>query len=145
MPWLYNKHTGIVEHQNQAEWLLDEPLAGPLGLVKLPIPDNATVGQAIAYVKAHYPGDTAPTTSDAQANANAEATVTGGFSSVSNALTAFYRKVTDGKMWRSLGWLLLGIALIIAGLVLWIGPGAVKASPYGRAASAIRGSGLPGE
>lgn len=42
------------------------------------------------------------------------------FSSVQNALTAFYRAVTNGKMWRSLGWLLLGLVLIIMGAALWI-------------------------
>lgn len=31
------------------------------------------------------------------------------------------RAVTDGKMWRSLGWLLLGLVLMLAGIYLWIG------------------------
>ena len=31
--------------------------------------------------------------------------------------------MTDGKLWRSLGWLLLGIILIMAGVYLWIVPG----------------------
>lgn len=44
------------------------------------------------------------------------------FSSITNALSAFYDVLTNGKMWRSLGWLLLGVALIGAGLYLWIGP-----------------------
>jgi hypothetical protein len=120
MPWLYNKHTGDVEHQNEAQWLLDEPLAGSVGLVKLPIPDNDTAAQAIAYVTAHFPNDAAPTTSTAVANQRATQTVTG-FSSIQNALSAFYAKVTDGKMWRSLGWLALGVLLIFIGLRLWIG------------------------
>jgi hypothetical protein len=40
------------------------------------------------------------------------------FADVASALSAFYDKLTDGKMWRSLGWLLLGIALMIAGIAL---------------------------
>lgn len=63
------------------------------------------------------------------------------FGDVASALSAFYDKLTDGKMWRSLGWLVLGVLLIISGLILWVGPGAFKASPYGRAFSAIRGAG----
>lgn len=57
------------------------------------------------------------------------------FSSIQNALSAFYDVVTNGKMWRSLGWLLLGVLLIIFGIVLWIGPTAFKATPIGRVAS----------
>jgi hypothetical protein len=40
------------------------------------------------------------------------------FSSIQNALSAFYDKVTDGKMWRSLGWIILGIFLLLIGLAL---------------------------
>lgn len=42
------------------------------------------------------------------------------FSSIQNALSAFYRKVTDGKMWRSLGWILLGVLLMIMGIALYL-------------------------
>lgn len=44
------------------------------------------------------------------------------FSSIQNALSAFYAELTNGKMWRSLGWLLLGIALMGLGAWLWIKP-----------------------
>jgi len=42
------------------------------------------------------------------------------FSSVADALTKIWAKLSDAKMWRSLGWLLLGIGLMIigAGLLL---------------------------
>lgn len=56
-------------------------------------------------------------------------------SSVTNALSTIYDNFTDVKMWRSLGWLLLGILLIISGLALWLGPTAFKASPIGRVAT----------
>lgn len=35
------------------------------------------------------------------------------------AVTAMGTTITDGKMWRSLGWLLLGIALMVLGL-FWL-------------------------
>jgi hypothetical protein len=53
------------------------------------------------------------------------------FSDVSHALTAFYRTVTDGKLWRSLGWLLLGVLLLFTGIGLLIGPAAARRSPAG--------------
>lgn len=33
---------------------------------------------------------------------------------------SFYDVITDGKMWRSLGWIVLGIVLIVAGLYFWV-------------------------
>jgi uncharacterized membrane protein YccF (DUF307 family) len=53
------------------------------------------------------------------------------FSSVQNALSGFYDTVTDGKLWRSLGWLLLGILLMLTGIGLLIGPAAARRSPAG--------------
>lgn len=44
---------------------------------------------------------------------------------------------TDGKLWRSLGWLLLGIALMFAGVAWWIGPSAARRSPAGIAAGQL--------
>lgn len=63
------------------------------------------------------------------------------FGDVAGALSAFYDKLTDGKMWRSVGWLGLGVWLILAGLLLWIGPTAFKATPVGRAAALVPGHG----
>ena len=42
------------------------------------------------------------------------------FSSVQNALTGFYDKLTDGKMWRSLGWIILGVLLMFIGISLYL-------------------------
>lgn len=36
------------------------------------------------------------------------------------SLEAFYKVITDGKLWRSLGWLWLGIVLIIVGIAMWL-------------------------
>ncbi len=52
---------------------------------------------------------------------------------IAGALSAFYHALTDGKMWRSLGWIFLGIALMMAGLIWWIGPSAARSSPAGLA------------
>lgn len=52
-------------------------------------------------------------------------------SGIAGALTAFYHAVTDGKLWRSVGWLLLGIALMLTGVLLWIGPSAARRGPLG--------------
>lgn len=53
------------------------------------------------------------------------------FSSIENALSAIYDALTNGKMWRSLGWLLLGVLLIFVGLFLWVGK---DGTPLGLAA-----------
>ncbi len=50
----------------------------------------------------------------------------------------FFTGLTDGKMWRSLGWIVLGIALMLAGVLWWIGPSAARRSPAGIAAGAGR-------
>ena len=49
-----------------------------------------------------------------------------GLKGIAGGIEAFFSAVTDGKLWRSLGWLLLGIILIIAGVYLWIVPGAAN-------------------
>jgi hypothetical protein len=36
------------------------------------------------------------------------------------SLEAFYQVITDGKLWRSLGWLLLGASLVYTGIFLWL-------------------------
>lgn len=60
------------------------------------------------------------------------------FSDVAHALSAFYDVLTNGKMWRSLGWLLLGVLLMITGIGLLIGPAAARRSPLGVAAGFAR-------
>lgn len=49
---------------------------------------------------------------------NGLASAGSGLSDTANALVAFFGTITDYRMWRSLGWLLLGIVLIGAGLAL---------------------------
>jgi hypothetical protein len=121
MPWLYNTHTGDVEHQNEAEWLLDEPEASLVGLVNLNIPDSDTTAQAVAaaqaYVKAH--GGTTPTTSTAQANANANSTVESGITNAIPGLAQlgdFFSALSQKNTWIRVGKVLIGATLIIVGL-----------------------------
>jgi hypothetical protein len=52
---------------------------------------------------------------------------------IAGSLTAFFQAVTDGKLWRSLAWILLGILLMLLGVFLWLGPGAARRSPIGLA------------
>lgn len=59
------------------------------------------------------------------------------FSSIENGISAFYDKLTDGKMWRSLGWILLGILLIFIGLALLGVPYFLRKSPAALAAKAV--------
>lgn len=40
-------------------------------------------------------------------------------SDTAGALVGFFDAVTDGRMWRSLGWLFLGILMIAAGITIW--------------------------
>ena len=41
-------------------------------------------------------------------------------SDIAAALVGFFTAVTNYKMWRSLGWLLLGLGLMAFGLNLWL-------------------------
>lgn len=42
-----------------------------------------------------------------------------GIDEVAAVLKAFYNAVTDGKLWRSLGWVVLGLAILGAGIALF--------------------------
>jgi len=48
-----------------------------------------------------------------------------------------WTQLTDGRMWRSLGWLLLGIVLMLLAVGWWIGPSAARRSPAGLAAEGL--------
>jgi hypothetical protein len=112
VPWLYNKKTGDVEHQNAAEWLADEPLASTVGLVELPVPDSDTAAQALAEAKKLYPTATAPTTSSAQANANAENVIPG-----LAEVGSFFSALTEKNTWIRVAKVVVGGLLLIVGLV----------------------------
>ena len=46
-------------------------------------------------------------------------------------IAGIWTELRNGKMWRSLGWLLLGILLMFLGVAWWIGPSAARRSPAG--------------
>lgn len=79
--------------------------------------NQPTIGQEAGV----QPGSTAPATAAASALGDA-----GG---LAKTITALWAGVSDGKLWRSLGWLLLGIVLMLLGVLWWIGPSAARASP----------------
>lgn len=69
----------------------------------------------------------------------AEATVPSGpIAGLVTAIEAIWAGATDGKFWRSLGWIILGIMLMLVGVLLWIGPSAERRSPFGVAADVAR-------
>jgi hypothetical protein len=41
-----------------------------------------------------------------------------------DAIKVFVGELSDGAMWRSAGWLILGVALMIGGVALWVKQGA---------------------
>ena len=45
------------------------------------------------------------------------------------AITGFLLALTDWHLWASLGWLLLGLVLIVMGARLWLGKSALPAPP----------------
>jgi hypothetical protein len=69
--------------------------------------------------------------------AGAAAAIPNAYSSVQNALSGFYDVLTNGKMWRSLGWTLLGVVLLFIAILLLIGPSAERAAPLAAAKAAL--------
>jgi len=140
MTWWYNTESGALTSAGTVQSFL-QSVQGDIGLGagwhQLNIPSTDTEAQAAAAAKQEFPSGAAPTTSvTQQATQAVSQEVTGNpatFSSIQNALSAFYDKVTDGKMWRSLGWLLLGALLMLAGILMLIGPSAARRSPLGMA------------
>ena len=61
----------------------------------------------------------------------------GPLAAIGGSFEAFFGALTDGKMWRSAGWILLGILLMVVGVVLWIGPGAARRTPIGAVAGQV--------
>ena len=58
----------------------------------------------------------------------------GPLAAIGGSFEALFTALTDGRMWRSLGWIILGIMLMWTGILLWIGPGAAR-FPAGLAAA----------
>ena len=52
-----------------------------------------------------------------------------GISEVGHFLGKLVTDVTDGAMWRSIGWILLGLVLIVIGMVMWAGKSGANPVP----------------
>ena len=52
-----------------------------------------------------------------------------GIDEIGAVLEAFFDTISDGKMWRSVGWLLLGLVLTVFGIRLWLGKSALPKPP----------------
>jgi hypothetical protein len=113
--WYYNTESGELTQGNNLE-NLGNNIFGGVGWHELNIPGSATETQAAAEAVKEFPTGVAPTTSVTQGVENQAGGAS--FTDVAHALAAFYDKVTDGKMWRSLGWVALGLVLMITGIAL---------------------------
>jgi hypothetical protein len=81
--------------------------------------EYSSVADMNAAVQAN--GWPAPTTSPATAAGNtAKSAIPGlsGLTEVGHWLAVSVHALTDGQLWRSLGWLLLGVAMMILGVAL---------------------------
>lgn len=142
MSWYYNTESGALTSAGAVQGLFQD-FQSALGLSegwhKLNIADTATEAQAAAEAKKEFPAGAAPTTSVSSQIANEAGGIPGAstFTSTENALSGFYDVITNGKMWRSLGWLLLGIVLMFVGISMFIGPSASRLSPLGIARRAV--------
>lgn len=95
-------------------------------------------GAAIAGVLVGA-GEQQPSTAvpEGQAAATAADPLLGPLAAIGGSFEAFFGAVTDGKMWRSLGWILLGIMLMYLGVTLWIGGPVLRRAPAGLAREAL--------
>jgi hypothetical protein len=64
----------------------------------------------------------------------ATATTPPGVGGVIGVIAGIWSNLRDYKMWASLGWIMLGIVLMLLGAGWWIGPSASRMSPVGIAA-----------
>jgi hypothetical protein len=113
--WYYNTESGELTQGNNLE-NLGNNLVGGAGWHELNISGSATEAQAAAEAQKEFPTGVTPTTSVTQGVENQAGAAS--FTDTAHALAAIYDKLTDGKMWRSLGWLALGVLLMITGVAL---------------------------
>ncbi len=135
MSWYYNTESGALTSAGAVQGLFQDfqsALGLGVGWHKLNIADTATEAQAAAEAKKEFPTGTAPTTNVAgqignaasqeiTGNANTFANLAGTATSIAKlgaTVDGFFHALTDGTLWRSLGWLALGSALTILGLLL---------------------------
>jgi len=148
MTWFFNSYSGKLVHEDPPApgyYVYAAALKTGTGWHELNVAPDATQAEAQAAAKLiggavppQQPNASIGSLAGTAAGSVASQAATGHantFSSVEQVLSSFYDQITNVKMWRSLGWLLLGILLIISGLIMWLGPVAFKASPIGRIAT----------
>lgn len=79
--------------------------------------NQPTIGQEAGI----QPGSTAPATAAGNA--------VGGVSGAEKTLSAIWTNLRDYKMWRSIGWLALGLVLMLLGVSWWLGPSGAMGVP----------------
>jgi hypothetical protein len=128
--WYYNTESGALTNGNFYDSIgyEFEQVFGGAGWHELNIAGTATETQAAAEAVKEFPSGAAPTTSVAAQAANTAGGAS--FTDTAHALAAFYDKITDYKMWRSLGWLVAGFLLMIAGVALLL-KGTIKSQIVG--------------
>lgn len=134
MAWWYNTESGALTSAGGIQSFFQQ-IQGDVGLGAgwhhLKISDNATGAQAAAEAKKEFPNGAPPTTDvgkqvvqeTSQIATGDPTAITGavdGLSAIGAALHTFVSAVTDGKMWRSLAWVILGLLLVLGGTALWL-------------------------
>lgn len=92
-------------------------------------------GDIVHYVSEYYTQAWAAATGGAVSNASGDVTsarqaagsAVAASAGAVHVTEAIWAQLANAKMWKSAGWLLLGIVLILAGVLLWIGPAARQA------------------
>lgn len=52
-----------------------------------------------------------------------------GIEEIGAVLKAFYTTLTDASFWRSFGWIVIGLGLIVAGIRMWMGKSVLPSTP----------------
>lgn len=108
--WSYDSDSKLIHHTTSSWQLVQEDIAVGLGLAHLH--SFATEAEAQAYSQAQG----ATPTPDTTVNAGPFS----GLSDIGAVFGALGNGVADGKMWRSLGWLIGGLILMLVGIALWV-------------------------
>lgn len=136
----YNTIEQAYTNPNQVNWLSQPVISQWDAWASLPV-GGGTLGviETVNITAPSKPGQP-PTISTPQNPTTAGAGAAGndlGLAGIAGGISAFYHVLTDGKLWRSLAWILLGFLLIFTGLTWWIGgSAAVPAAGFVRRAYA---------
>lgn len=118
--WYYNTESGQLTQGNNLE-NLGNNLVGGAGWHELNIPGNATADQAAAEAKKEFPNGKTPTNAGITPARVASTAANEAGASIPGlgALDAAFTQLTKASMWRSLGWLALGVVVTAGGVVWW--------------------------